>query len=49
MKSMTSHANHHVWQDLCHVPSKAGVLYVEFTVDVMAEFLLLSFKEKDNG
>ena len=49
VKSMTSHANHHVWQDVYHVPSKAGVLYVKFTVDVMAEFLLLSFKEKDNG
>ena len=25
-----------------------GVLYVKFTVGVVTEFLLLSFKEKDN-
>jgi motility quorum-sensing regulator/GCU-specific mRNA interferase toxin len=26
-----------------------GVLYVKFTADLVTEFLLLSFKEKDNG
>ena len=31
-----------------HVPSPVGVLYVKFTADVVAEFLLLSFKEKDD-
>ena len=30
-------------------PSEAGVLYVKFRADVVTEFLLLSFKEKDNG
>jgi hypothetical protein len=27
----------------------AGPLYVKFTADLLAEFLLLSFKEKENG
>jgi motility quorum-sensing regulator/GCU-specific mRNA interferase toxin len=48
-KSMTSLADHRVWQDVYHVPSSAGVLYVKFTADAVTEFLLLSFKEKDNG
>ena len=47
-KSMTSHTDHRIWQDVYHVPSPAGVLYVKFTADAVAEFLLLSFKEKDN-
>jgi motility quorum-sensing regulator/GCU-specific mRNA interferase toxin len=49
VKSMTSYSNHRVWQDVYHVPSEAGLLYVKFTEDAVAEFLLLSFKEKDNG
>lgn len=47
-KSMTSHADHRLWQDVYHVPSPAGTLYVKFTADVVAEFLLLSFKGKDD-
>ena len=47
-KSMTSYADHRIWQDVYHVPSEVGVLYVKFTADVVAEFLLLSFKEKDD-
>ena len=47
-KSMTAYADHRIWQDVYHVPSEAGVLYVKFTADVVAEFLLLSFKEKDD-
>ena len=47
-KSMTAYADHRVWQDVYHVPSDMGVLYVKFTADTVAEFLLLSFKEKDN-
>lgn len=46
-KSMTAHADHRVWQDVYHVPSPVGVLYVKFTADVVTEFLLLSFKEKN--
>ncbi len=45
-KSMTSFADHRVWQDVYHVPSDQGVLYVKFTADAVTEFLLLSFKEK---
>ena len=47
-KSMTSYEDHRVWQDVYHVPSEAGTLYVKFTADVVTEFLLLSFKEKDD-
>ena len=47
-KSMTSYVDHRIWQDVYHVPSPAGVLYVKFTADAVAEFSLLSFKEKDN-
>ena len=47
-KSMTSYADHRIWQDVYHVPSPVGVLYVKFTADALTEFLLLSFKEKDN-
>lgn len=45
-KSMTGHADHRLWQDVYHVPSPVGVLYVKFTADVITQFLLLSFKEK---
>ena len=44
-KSMTAYADHRIWQDVYHVPSPAGVLYVKFTADAVTEFLLLSFKE----
>lgn len=47
-KSMTAFADHRLWQDVYHVPSPAGVLYVKFTADVVTEFLLVSFKVKDN-
>ncbi len=47
-KSMTAYANPRLWQDVYHVPSPAGELYVKFTADVVAEFLLLSFKEKED-
>ena len=47
-KSMTSYADHRIWQDVYHVPSRAGVLYVKFTADAVSEFLLLSFKGSDD-
>jgi motility quorum-sensing regulator / GCU-specific mRNA interferase toxin len=47
-KSMTAHANPRLWQDVYHVPSPVGMLYVKFTADAVTEFLLLSFKERDN-
>lgn len=47
-KSMTAYADSRLWQDIYHVPSPFGLLYVKFTADAITEFLLLSFKEKDN-
>jgi len=40
---------HRVRHDVYHVPSERGMLYVKFTADAVAEFLLLSFKEKGAG
>jgi motility quorum-sensing regulator/GCU-specific mRNA interferase toxin len=48
-KSMNSFGDHRLWQDVYHVPSAAGLLYVKFTADAVTEFVLLSFEEKDNG
>ena len=45
-KSMTSYANHKIWQDVYHVPCENLILYVKFTQNVISEFTLLSFKEK---
>lgn len=45
-KSMTSYANHKIWQDVYHVPCGKLILYVKFTQEVISEFTLLSFKEK---
>ena len=47
-KSMTSYADPRLWQDVYHVPSPVGVLYVKFIADAVTEFLLLSFKERDD-
>jgi motility quorum-sensing regulator/GCU-specific mRNA interferase toxin len=46
--AMTALADHWLWQDVYHVPSPVGVLYVKFTSDAVTEFLLLSFKEKEH-
>ena len=45
-KSMTSYANHKIWQDVYHVPYKEKIIYIKFTLGLIAEFRLLSFKEK---
>lgn len=45
-KSMTSYADHTLWQDVYHVPAQGLILYVKFCADVITEFRLLSFKEK---
>ncbi|MGA7563220.1 MAG: type II toxin-antitoxin system MqsR family toxin [Desulfobaccales bacterium] len=47
-KSMTAYADHRLWQDVYHVPSSVGTLYVKFTAAALTNFLLLSFKEKEN-
>jgi motility quorum-sensing regulator / GCU-specific mRNA interferase toxin len=46
-KSMTAYRNNRLWQDVYHVPSSAGLLYIKFMADAAMGFLLLSFKEKD--
>ena len=45
-KSMTSYADHRIWQDVYHVPYGDLILYVKFTQNVLSDFTLLSFKEK---
>ena len=44
-KSMTSMADHRIWQDVYHVPLGDIVLYVKFTADPDG-YLVISFKEK---
>ena len=44
-KSMTSLADHRVWQDV-YKPSVGGrTLYVKFTLDAQRALFLISFKE----
>lgn len=45
-KSMTTYADHRLWQDVYHVPARDMLLYVKFQADVVTEFAVLSFKEK---
>jgi motility quorum-sensing regulator / GCU-specific mRNA interferase toxin len=47
-KSMTTNADHRVWQDVYHVPVPLAdmVLYVKFQADVITEFRVMSFKER---
>ena len=45
-KSMTTYANHRIWQDVYHVPHGDCVLYVKFSGNAVCEFTLVSFKEK---
>lgn len=45
-KSMTTLADHRVWQDVYHVPTDDMMLYVKFQADVVTEFTVMSFKEK---
>jgi len=46
VKSMTTFADHRVWQDVYHVPSCGLILYVKFQADIVTEFTVMSFKEK---
>lgn len=46
--SMTTYGDHKVWQDIYHVPSRGFVLYVKFQADVITEFRVMSFKEKES-
>ncbi|MFZ4580360.1 MAG: type II toxin-antitoxin system MqsR family toxin [Myxococcota bacterium] len=45
-KSMPSEKRPGQMQDVYHVPSRVGLLYVKFTDEGIAEFVLLSFKRK---
>lgn len=42
-KSMTSHADHRVWQDVYRPSTPAGVVYVKLSV--VDDVLIVSFKE----
>ena len=43
-KSMTSHLDHKIWQDV-YRPRHFGIpLYVKFTLDAKGSFLLIGFK-----
>jgi motility quorum-sensing regulator/GCU-specific mRNA interferase toxin len=44
-KSMTSHADHRVWQDVYRPKANGTELYVKFTVDAQKALFLISFKE----
>lgn len=46
VKSMTTYANHRVWQDVYNVPVPGMILYVKFQAGVLTEFTVVSFKEK---
>jgi motility quorum-sensing regulator/GCU-specific mRNA interferase toxin len=46
VKSMTTFADHRLWQDVYHVPARGVLLYVKFQADVLTEFTVVSFKEK---
>lgn len=45
-KSMTTFADNRLWQDVYHVPSRGLVIYLKFQADTVAEFTVMSFKEK---
>lgn len=46
-KSMTTLADHRIWQDVYHVPMEVGLtLYVKFQANIVTEFTVMSFKEK---
>ena len=44
-KSMTSYADHRVWQDIYKPKIRGKELYVKFTLDAQQSLLLISFKE----
>lgn len=44
-KSMTSHADHTIWQDVYHVPYAELLLYVKLTIDIDGH-IVISLKEK---
>lgn len=45
VKSMTTHADHRVWQDVYYTEFKDYLIYVKFQMDEQGHFII-SFKEK---
>ena len=45
LKSMTTHADHRIWQDVYNTEYNGYVLYIKFQVDELGHFII-SFKEK---
>ncbi|MGH6934527.1 MAG: type II toxin-antitoxin system MqsR family toxin [Dongiaceae bacterium] len=45
-KSMTSVADHRIWQDVYNLPYEDMMLYLKFTKDDDGFYLLISLKEK---
>jgi len=45
VKSMTTHSNHRIWQDVYNTEYNGYLLYIKFQVDEMGHFVI-SFKEK---
>ena len=46
VKSMTTYADHTIWQDVYHAPTPVGLAYVKFTLRDGA--VVISFKRKDS-
>lgn len=45
-KSMTTYADHRIWQDVYQARARNLVLYVKFQANVVTDFTVMSFKEK---
>lgn len=45
IKSMTTHVDHRIWQDVYNTEYNGYFLYIKFQVDEMGHFVI-SFKEK---
>lgn len=45
VKSMTTHADHRIWQDVYNTEFNGYLLYIKFQMDEMGHFII-SFKEK---
>jgi motility quorum-sensing regulator / GCU-specific mRNA interferase toxin len=45
VKSMTTHADHRIWQDVYNTEYNGYFLYIKFQIDEMGYFVI-SFKEK---
>src|SRR5882724_3933809 len=46
VKSMTSFGDYRTWQDVYHLPFEDVVLYIKFTKDKDAFYLLISLKDR---